>query len=449
MPININDTTKYKNDVQISYNYNSIPIYINQFKNTIKSDGFIKIPYASNGTDPNVIIVDDNKTLQYKTTDLYIIKSQNLVDISYSAELVVQHKSITNDNTLFTCFLLDSSNSFDEKTNIDELVNDSLNNGKNSPPNKTLSLQNVTTNTEKTIYFKPDSNNTVIILTKPFIIQTVFDSSLNNLVPPLFNTSPTDYKIIEPIVEKFSTIEGFTKNMYCQPVDMTDPSGEIVAGANLSIPIDGKYSPNNATNNIIRTAINFMSFVLVLGLSYVMIPVIYNDYIIGLINIGDAQLKLTRIRSIDIYTTVVFIFCIFGLISQGIESNNSARTVLGFFMGLFFIISFVIIQSKKISPEWFKSVGLQIEEEKITSLYTGITVSEDFFKFMYENFMLLFSFQNFMLLLFIYSLILSFLAILGGTKKNGFLTSGNSHLYILLLSVYITIAIDTVSKRKS
>jgi len=446
MPININDTTKYKNDVQLSYNYNSVPIYINQFKNTIKSDGFIKIPYASNGTDPNVIIVDDNKTLQYKTTDLYIIKSQKLIDISYSAELIVQHKSTTNEKVLFTCFLLDSSNNLDTTTNIDTFINDSENNGKNSPPNKTLSLQNlITTNSGKTIYFKPDDNTTIIVLTIPFIIQTVFDSSLNNLVPPLFETSPTDYKIIEPIVEKFSTIEGFTKNMYCQPVDMTDPSGEIIAGASLSIPLEGKYSPNNATNNIIRTAINFMAFVLILGFTYMMTPIIYNDFMIGLIQ-TTATAKLIRIRSIDIYTCIIFILLVLGFISQGVSDNNPNSTILGFFLGIFFIISFVIIQSKKMTGTWFQDTFSPDPNTTIKTYYSNINIQstiEDFFKFISENFMIFFG--NLTTGLMAMFTFLCIFYLMGSFKKGGIMSTGNGLIFLILFVIYLTILISTKS----
>ena len=37
MTINIDDKNKYNNNVKIDYNYNDIPIYINQFKIIVNS----------------------------------------------------------------------------------------------------------------------------------------------------------------------------------------------------------------------------------------------------------------------------------------------------------------------------------------------------------------------------------------------------------------------------
>jgi len=451
MPININDSKKINNDVIINYNYASIPIYINQFENTLQSDGFIKIPYVSNSTDPNVVTVENNISVQYKTSKLYIIKSQNIVrNVSYSAELIVEHKSTTNDSTLYTCFLLDSNNNLEKPTNIDQLILDASNNGNNNPNNKEISLQSLVYNNKnnKTIYYK-SNNKKIIIFTNPFPIQTVFDSSFANLTPGLFPINPEDYKIIEPM-EGFQTrenlIEGFTKNMYCQPVDMTDLSGgSITKEPELSIPLDGNYIKNASTNTIVKTAINFVSFVLVLSISYLIIPIIYNDYVIGLIEFTNPKSKMNRIRSIDIYICVIFIMVIFSMISQGITDNNTVSVIMGFFIGLFFIISFVIIQSKKITTEWLRNTFNESEPAIISTYYTNISVSDDFFNFIYDNFIILFRpFTNIFLFFFIYSTCVGFLALMGSFKEKGLLASGNGFIYILLFSIYLTIVIESI-----
>lgn len=462
MPININDPKKYKNDIKIDYNYSSIPIYINQFENNIQNGGFIKIPYISNSNDPNVITTYNGQSTQYKTNALYIINSQHLIkDISYSAELIVENKSTTNNSILYTCFLLDSSNNLNKFTNIDELIMDASNNGNNSPTTKKISLKNLidNNNKNKTIYYKPDANSKVIILTNPYQIQTVFDASLVSLIPPLFNIVPTEYKIIESFEgfqnenqnENENIIEGFTKNMYCQPVDMTDLSGgSITTEPELSIPLDGNYIKNASTNTIIKTAINFMSFVLVLALSYLIVPMLYNDYVIGLIDITNVRMKMNRIRSIDIYICVVFILITFGLISRGITENSQTSTVIGFFLGLFFVISFMIIQSQKITVDWLRNTFNNIEPALISSYYTNVSVSEDFFNFVYENFTVLYSpFTNLFLLLFVYSISVLFLGMIGFFKDNGIMTSGNGHLYVFLFSIYITIALNTIISKQS
>ena len=315
MPFNIHDPTKNINNVVIKYNYVDISIY--QFENTLKKDSFIRIPYLSNKTEPNVTINDNNVNTMYKTSKLYIVKPQNLIqDLSYSAELIVEHRSMTNDNTLYTCFLLKSNPELEEKTNIDELIIDASNGTK--PTSKKLLLQNLSynNNNDPTIYYH-SNNDRVVILTKPFEIKSSFDSNFTNLVPKLFSIDEIDYKMIQPKKEegfqnKENVIEGFTKNMYCQPVDMTDLSGGgIISEPELSIPLDGNYIKNASTNTLVKTAVYFCAFIIVLALCYIIIPIVYNDYVIGLIEISNAKLKLNRIRSIDI----ILVLCSYFLFS--------------------------------------------------------------------------------------------------------------------------------------
>lgn len=464
MPININDENKSTNDLTIKFNYIDIPISINQFENTIQNDGFIKIPYISNGTDPNVITNYNSQNIQYKSNKLYIIKSQNILqDTSYDAELIIEHTSTTNTNTLYTCFLLKSDVSLENPTNIDQLILDASNNGKNNPNPKDLSLENlIQNNINKKIIYYTSNNKKVIVLTNPLKIQTIFDASFVNLTPKLFNINPTDYKIIvmrptEGFVtyEGFQTnnniIEGFTKNMYCQPVDMTDLSGgSITTEAELSIPLDGNYVKNASTNTIIKTAINFCSFVLVLGITYIVVPIVYNDYIIGLIDIANAKLKINRIRSIDLYICAVFIMMTFGLISRGVNENNQSSVVMGFFVGLFFIISFIIIQSKKITADWLRMTFKELEPAMITNYYTNVSVSNDFFNFIYENFSILYSpITNLFLFFFIYSITVSFFAFMGAFNKNGILRSGGGHIYVFLFTIYLTVVLHSIINRPS
>lgn len=458
MPFKIecfNDAKKFSDNIVIEYKYINIPIYINQFEHTLNKDGFINIPYVSNATEPNVIINNKNVKTMYKTNKLYMIKSQNLIEnLSYSAELIVEHKSMTNDKKLYTCFLLKSNTELEQKTNIDQLIIDSSNNGKNASTSKNLLLQNLIVNNkkDKTIFYE-SNNNSVIILTNPFEIQSDFGSNFISLTPKLFNIDNDDYKIIVPKeAEGFqnqyqqSGIEGFTKNMYCQPVDMTDLSGGGVSTEpELSIPLDGNYIKNASTTTVVKTAINFISFALILGLSYIIIPIVYNDYIIGLIEISNAKLKLNRIRSIDIYTCFVFIFLILGLISRGVNENNTYSVIMGFFVGLLFVVSFIIIQSKKITTDWLRMTFNQEEPSQVVTYYTNISVSDDFFNFIYENFSTLYQpITNVLLFFFVYSMFILFLTALGSFKEGGLLQSGNGYIYILLFTIYLTILVQSI-----
>ena len=429
MSFNPEDSSKIDNNIKIKYNYSNSIINPKQILHTLNDDGYLQASFLTNGP-ANVTM----NTKQYQTTNLYIIASHQLIEgLSYNAELVIEHSPMTNDTSskLYTCFLLESDNSI-PATPIDKLI--VLD---NKPTPMPISLD---TNS-KQIYYTDAAMNEVIIFTSPMKINT--DISNINIMMNLFSTNTTTYHIL-PVsstttTEPFSVIEGLTQTAYCQPIDMIDPSG--ATDANLTIPLSGMYTPNDATNNVIRTAINFMSFVLVLGFTYVMSPVIYNDYIIGLIGKSTTgQDRMNRIRSIDLYICLVFVLSVFSLILQGIKTNNPAATVIGFFVGIFFVSSFVIIQSKKMDPVWFKRIfgdGMKSE-----TLYNNVSVLDDFFKFIYENFMVFL--QNILIGAVIFFILIMFSLMLGAFSTNGVLKSGDFVIYLCLFAIYLTIAVKTV-----
>jgi len=259
----------------------------------------------------------------------------------------------------------------------------------------------------------------------------------------------TDQNIItsEALHEPFTTspmtlIEGLTSTAYCQPIDVIDSSG--AEEANLTIPLTGTYTPNDATNTVIRTAINFMSFVLVLVFTYVITPIIYNDYIVGLVTLTGQQ-KMNRIRCIDIYITFVFSMAAMSLIGLGVRNNNPNSTIVGFFLGLFFIISFFIIQTKKMNADWFKETFASSKDTIISASYNNINASSDFFGgFLLTNISIFFTMVNLMIGGVIFFIVSSFGYLTGAFGDKGVLNSGDALIYLCLLTIYITIAIDTV-----
>ena len=104
MSFNSEDSTKINNNIKINYNYSNNTVNTNQILHTLKDDGYLQVSFVSNGP-ANVTL----NTKQYQSTNLYIISSHNLIqDLSYNAELVIEHLPMTNDNSakLYKCFLL-------------------------------------------------------------------------------------------------------------------------------------------------------------------------------------------------------------------------------------------------------------------------------------------------------------------------------------------------------
>jgi uncharacterized membrane protein YeiB len=129
----------------------------------------------------------------------------------------------------------------------------------------------------------------------------------------------------------------------------------------------------------------------------------------------------------------------FGFMTVGIQKNIANSTVIGFFLGLFFIISMAIIQAKKISGEWFKET---FSSDDVN--YENIAFGEDFGRFIMENISLLGS--NWILAFFTF-IILVLLMLMFGIFNDGIFTDKNSFLFITLLPLNIYITILIVSLR--
>lgn len=451
MSFDINKTGSDNNiDMNISYTYNNTTIYKNQIENTIPNMGFMTLPYKSSRADPDVTLTQGNNRKLYKSSTMYITKSSNLIkELTYDGELIIKHES--NDNSiLYVCFLLKTSNV--DRTPVDNLIN--FTNNKNTDTiSHEFSVKPLVTNNngKKSIFYNIDANTKVIILSEPYPIQNEIDDSFTSVYLPIMDINQKTYAVIhqtntETFTNQFRAgIEGFTEGMtntaYCQPIDMTDPSGSIIRDdPQLNIPLTGRYSPNDATNNVIRTSINFMAFVLVLGFTYLMTPIIYNDFIIELIDyVG--QGKMDRLRTIDMYTCFVFVMITFGFITVGVQKNESTNTIIGFFLGLFFIISMAIIQTKKISGTWLTQT---FPNGNVN--YENIAFGEDFGKFISDNWSVLS--QNVPLIMFVYFISFLFLLIFGVFNK-GIFTNRNSFIFISLLplNIYLTIVIASLRNK--
>ena len=103
----------------VQFNYYPTTFYKNQYQNTIKTSGYIRIPYTSKPNEANIAVLGSG----YVTTNLWITQPIHVIDqMSYDAELVIEHKSLTNYNDpLYTCFLLKHS-SWQSVTEIDQLI---------------------------------------------------------------------------------------------------------------------------------------------------------------------------------------------------------------------------------------------------------------------------------------------------------------------------------------
>lgn len=179
------------------------------------------------------------------------------------------------------------------------------------------------------------------------------------------------------------------RTAYCVPIDEIDES--IEETATLEIPLEGKYSPNKATNAMIRTILNMVTVLAIIMISAVVFPILRQALIVDLIvkakSLKDdpnnpnqswykansdpdtkdddlVQKMLDSIRSSDIFLIIYLFISSVTMISTGISYNYIQSTVTSVFLFVFAIIWFGVVM---MSPNaTFIKDNFGIPEGKLT-----------------------------------------------------------------------------------
>jgi hypothetical protein len=213
-----------------------------------------------------------------------------------------------------------------------------------------------------------DANYTkVIVFTEPILVNSSFDS-ISSI--ELFPSYSSKYSVlsVKPILGiNHVEVEGFKEGItdvvaaaYCQPIDETDPS--ISENADVIIPLNSKLSINDATNNSMKTILNFFAFFVMILAAVILVPIVYNMFIVDLVLDNpdkDAQQKLNRVCSIDIYVSVILLGFAFSFINYGIANNVPVFTSVGFYVLIFYLASFLYFQYNRTMNDAFVVKFLQ------------------------------------------------------------------------------------------
>jgi hypothetical protein len=349
----------------INYNYENTTFYKNQFEKTLENGGYIKIPYPSKSNTPNIL---SNELFdgQYLTKNLYIIKKIHTIkNVKFDGELVIEHISLTNNEApLYTCFLLKTLSTSSESTNIDKLIQGT----------DDVSIDMNSYITDKTTIFYKTTNEYVVIFPTPISVASIFD---NYKSPPIMSSQINEYSIVNVKSNLGNTedkkIEGFKEGAvgdyidvatYCQPIDEEDPT--IGTSADVIIPVDGKVSINKATTSQLSTALNFFGFFILVLFVVMVVPTMYQYFIVLLVLDNkynetpfSAQELLNRLSGVDIVFGIMLFMFSFSLINHGIVNNIPINTVVGFYVFLFFIASFIVLQYQRLfnETEFLKKFG--------------------------------------------------------------------------------------------
>lgn len=463
----------------VQYNYPPTMFYKSSLQATPEKAGFLKTPFTAKSNQPNIALFDSG----YITTSLYIGAPIHSVEyVSYDAELIIEHRSLTNYSVpLYTCFLLKSGGVY---TDMDALIE-----GRDVEFNLNPLLRS-----QRTIVFD-DRNAKVIVFTIPISISSdikwkkclslspyVGEYSIfrakpilgEPLVEGLTDSGIPDLPIEDPSkMPDFKSAIGGTASQtsadlasmkpklgapnqnvtiagYCTPIDETDPSIQQTAG--IVVPLDSKLTSNNAANSSIKTLLNLFSFFVMVVSAVFITPIAHRVLIVELVLDNthfSAQRKLNRAYAADIYTGAVLFGFAVAFINYGIINNKSLATMVGFDLFIFLMASILILQYSRIfNPKAYLE---QFKDQRdILPSFENMEMDWGFYS---DNLGGLFWKQvpdpenpgktkgqpqfGFIFMLLFYTLLLVVLRKLNITGNSGkfFLTS--IYFYILLFSIYL------------
>lgn len=343
------DLTKNKHTTEnINYNYYSTTFYKNQYEKTIQNGGYIKLPYPSHSNRPNLVssVFPDH----YVTTHLYILKkSHSIRGVSYDGELVIEHISTTNNNKRLYAYIPLKTSKQIPANKIDDLIAATYDSVVVEFDDFFMMEQ-----IKEAILYDTQQTKT-LIFTQPILVKTAFDSINSIELCPSYSSQYSVLSVkpllginISNVAEGFK--EGIDKDVvaaaYCQPIDETDPN--IGENADVIIPLNSKLSVNDATNNSLRTIMNFFAFFVLILAAVTVVPIMYNMFIVELVldnkELLLPQEKLNRLCSIDIYISIILFGLAFSFIHYGIANNLPVFTSIGFYFLIFYLSAFLYFQ---------------------------------------------------------------------------------------------------------
>lgn len=306
-----------------------------------------------------------NVVVNYSASQLRICGQLHKIDgVSYDGELVIKNDPMTNAGVnppLYMCFLL-SANASNNVSDIDSIFTAS------TQASLPINISPETNGAQYILYKTTDINGApviVAIFTTPLPIKT----SLSGFATTTewFSASPsttvTDYVIIK------NDSDGDWMECDYVPVD-----SETVT--TYSLPIQSSIIKDSSALDSLRTTIMFVVFFIVCVFSYFLIPVIYvaiagyvvKSKLFAKSGSTDAAANPDQKKNTILYMDYVLSFLLGGagfiLICVGAFSDpNSVKNtgdllLSGFSLSIIYIISYIVIQSKKLStPNFIEGVS--------------------------------------------------------------------------------------------
>jgi hypothetical protein len=467
---NFNTSDKDPVDKQkLNFRYDNYTLYNSDLSTETDSKklSYIKFPYLNSPNSVYVSMINNNN--YWTTTNAYVtgVVHHNITDITddsqMSGELIIEHLPVSNDNgsKLYVCFFLNDgatgataiNNDIDNiinwpkssNTNVAS-INIALSVINNSPPPSTTagtgsaqSKPTIPLQNDYIFYNDTLTNNAVLIYLTPIPIKSGNATMLANyssLPPtdkkgnPLFSITPPSDTIIGQ-----NPLNSDNSDIYidCQPTGVSD---EEIKTYNL--PINSQMTNSMGKLDFMKTTVNFFVFVILIGLVYFTMPNLYYSIVIEIIkkktDLPTDKDKCIRIRSIDYFLSFFFALTILVCFFKGFSADQTELLSTGLFLFVIYILSFVLIQNKKVS-DWEKETQCIHEGDSVKFDFA------DFALFLGEGFNYLISKVS----QFYFAIMLVLIVLVSIPSLTGSIKSGTAS-YILTICSIVMVPVSTIIK---
>ena len=313
------------------------------------------------GASSNVTYSDSGVTKEYKADKLWIVSNKNgagntplqqVTGKEYNAELFIRNLDTNNNDPMYTCFLLNVVNHGPENSQIDGIVRAATADPAVTSLNVDLNADifRISVDDAKYIQYKSSNGRTVFVYSEPIKVTAVAIFTLENNMS-LFDMSASDYSLIG------SPVPGEWMECDYVPID-----GEEATSYNL--PIVSGIVQDQSANSSLKTMIMFILFIIFMGISYTIIPTAYMytaKIIFDFTDVETSDDQKSQLKSINIGLSVLIAgtALILFFIGAGVFGNTdnipnaSLLLLIGMSLGIFYMIGYIILQSKTAADkEW-------------------------------------------------------------------------------------------------
>ena len=313
------------------------------------------------GASSNVTYSDSGVTKEYKADKLWIVSNKNgagntplqqVTGKEYNAELFIRNLDTNNNDPMYTCFLLNVVNPGPENSQIDGIVRAATADPAVTSLNVDLNADifRISADDAKYIQYKSSNGRTVFVYSEPIKVTAVAIFTLENNMS-LFDMSASDYSLIG------SPVPGDWMECDYVPID-----GEEATSYNL--PIVSGIVQDQSANSSLKTMIMFILFIIFMGISYTIIPTAYMytaKIIFDFTDVETSDDQKSQLKSINIGLSVLIAgtALILFFIGAGVFGNTdnipnaSLLLLIGMSLGIFYMIGYIILQSKTAADkEW-------------------------------------------------------------------------------------------------